>query len=407
MGLALAGGSVAVAAQVFTSSFLDGENYVQFIQHNLNSAGWNRAVLMAGISFTMAASILNSYLDLDGERYEIVDDDHPPVHGGNPVQNGGTVKATLQNLGGIVQAISLWTYVVGGPDGAGAFITFTLPDSGDIADDGNNRFCDVVPSGSVGLYDYSPDGVGTGRTWGGGYRVTSQIYSGTPLVLRIQTLNNNNLVTVKTDDELALFNGLVVTNDPLETWRIIANKYQFALFVPGNLSDGHFLFASHLYPATSFANYITGPTIAAPSHGKRLGLDSIAGNYYVSTPLSTYVSRNGLGTANQTPCLVIPGYGIGQTPIDKLGNPFNFDILRLDGNAIPFDAFIAVCRNNPASSSSETVRIIGWLWDALVYSAYKVADTTGFIDSNHAVCLFSQQGTTDNSCGSLMLLTEH
>jgi hypothetical protein len=311
-----------------------------------------------------------------------------------------TLLGTLHNFGEVVHSTLGWSYTVTAPNIIRFYdILFAHSEMDAIHYIGNYIPATVNPSGAVGIFDYSPDGVGTGRTWGGGHRVKSaRISAGAQaLEIDIRTVNTINIISISPSDATIIFDGI-----PAVSWNLLANKYQFFLMQPGGGStSGTFLFAGHLYPSRllTFCNYITGP-INSVSHdgGNRAGFASIGLHYYVNIG-SPFTSSN-VSDKNKNPNFCLPGYGFGITPIEKIGNPLAGIPIRDDlGNMQVYDAFLAA----PALVGGN-IRILGTIWDAVLYSNSQPMDgVTSTINGKSAYCVMSQNGDAATSQGSLLV----
>lgn len=400
MGYKASGGPIQDNTQTFSSTWSQNDAYLKWVRTALMDAGWESEKIMAYIKFEAVAITDGNKITLDGHVFVWFDTD--PHGGGTPVPIGGDTASAVGNLKTIVAATIGWNSTRSGNN-----LTFTVPDDpGDLEYDGNGLECTLFPTGTVGLFDYSVDGPGTGRTWGGGYSLTCQasVEAPFPLTLDITTSGQDNFVTFATPNGIGVFNGLHVTN----SWRIVANGFQFLLFCPGSTGAGTFMFAGSLFPARGSlqAHYITGPTNPVFTSGgnRSSGLVSIGVEYYVSCG-APYQAGN-TSTVDTNPCLVFPGYGTGITGVDKLGNRIaGLDIVKDDLTSFPFDAFVAASVLNPSLPGS-TFAVIGWIWDALIYSHNGVLDSSCDIDGSDGVVILSQDGTTQVSRGCLVVQVE-
>lgn len=359
MGFKPSGSNIVVSTQ----SFGDADPMVEWLNAHLAvpplSAGWTHIRdINSEITF-FAFSITNGDIAiLDGDAYQF----YLPPGTGN-VLIGAGLNETLTNWGDLVQAQKQWNYEILNVAGNLSIRFFDIPYPG------NNLFCNITPSGSVGSYDYIVDGTGTGRTWGGGHEIVSaNVTGGIGLGLKLTTVNTFGAMAITPVDDVFIFNGINILSG---TWKLISNKYQFFLLIPGSYGNGTFLYAGHLAPARSLAffNYITGPYNAvAKIDGNRQGLAGIGNTYYCSSG-SGFIGH-GSSNYDKNPIITVPVYGHG-TVSDKAGNALSgLPILTDLSEAMVFDAFLAA-----PVISGDTIRNVGWIWDALVYSNYLAMDT--------------------------------
>lgn len=400
MGLVQSGTPIQFVTQAFTNVISAGDDLIKLIKTNLKLSGWVRtATIPAHITYTAVGIAGGDTVTLDGDVFTFY---VTTPSGTNPVPIGGSNHNAVVNLGATVLSVKGWTSVV-----TGDAITFTVPNDPDHPEDTHNILpCSLTAPGASAIYDYNPEAIaGNGRTWGGGYTMTSLAWGTTPLKINLFTSGTRTCdITIESFDEIGVFTGLQVPS----TWSLVCNGYQFFLFVLGTYTAGNYMLASNLKQVRTlgFANLISGPANpVVPSGGARGNFQDIVGRYYVQTTDGAYFS-SGTGSVNEDPCHVFPGFGSGVTPLQKLFNRIAaIDLVRDDGKGIPYDAFMGACLTDPGLSST-SVRILGRLSDALFYSIKATKDTAANINGRDAMVLLSQDGNTDSQRGSLVIQTE-
>lgn len=397
---------IVLSDRTFSNLNDQGDLFVVHLRDKLLDAGWTQEdKIMSHIKFTAFAIAGGDTITLGGIVFTWYD---TTPSGSNPVLRGSSNLDAITNLGAVVFVVLEWTYEIGGTVGNPS-IEWEVKDTvGDDDYTANFTACSSFPGGGVGLFDNNADNIaGTGRTWGGGYTMSSgAVLGGSKLTLNIVTDVFINL-TFRAPILIATSNGIAEFNLRTDnTWRLIASKYQFVLLIQGSTGNGTFMLASHMYPAPGFlyANYITGPAnVVIPSGGQRNSFQSIGQRYYVDVG-APYLGVN-TGDNSTNPAICMPGYGVGVTPTQKLSNRLaGLDIIKDDGNAYPFDTWVAACLHSGLSLAD--FAHLGMLWDSAIYSAYDAPDSVVDIDGENGMVIMSQVGATGNSRGALVMLTE-
>src|SRR5678815_2976313 len=147
MGFKASGSNIVVA----NSSFSDGNDLVEWLNSiltvNPGSAGWTHFQnLKSQITFFAFVITSGDIAILDGSSYQFYT---PPAMGN--VLIGADLNETLTNWGDLVQAEKNWNYEIINSGGSLSIHFYDIPYPG------NNLFCNITPSGSVGSYDYIVD----------------------------------------------------------------------------------------------------------------------------------------------------------------------------------------------------------------------------------------------------------
>lgn len=399
MAYAASNSTIVTDTKAFTTAVGSGEEFIQWIKDQLVEAGWTRQALLAKISYTAFGIADGDTVTLDGNVFTFYS---TTPSGSNPVNRGASNHAAMVNLGAEVLLVMDWDSTVSGDT-----ITFTVASNGPEYT-GNVLLCSTTRAGVSGIFDFNPDSTtGLGRTWNGGFRMTSSAVHSNPLIIDFRTIASRTCdITALIKDPIANFTGIQVNN----SWSIVANKYQFILYITGIYVAGAFMLASHLKPSRDleWANFVTGPfNPVSPFGGRRDGdFSDLSVNYYADIATGSPYTDIITTDPNETVTLVYPGFGYGVTSLQKLINKIpNFTLVRDDGTGIPFEAFIAICPTDPGSFAT-SVQIVGQLWDSLIYATLGVKDNSVDIGGKDGIVMMTQQGSADISIGSLVVQIE-
>ncbi len=383
MGLHSSGSTIVAYQQVYGDANDMVEALYAVLATPPGNAGWHDGGNLTSECTFFAFNITSGdRAIMDGHIYDFYT---PPAVGN--VLVGANIDQTLNTWGGVAAGDLQCNYQIL-HIGGNTYIRFY-----DIPYPGNNKFLSIFPTGSVGSWDYIVDGTGTGRTWGGGRTVYSaNIPGGFALWLKLTTVNTIGEMAITPLDDTVVFDNINVSKG---TWKILANKYQFFLFVPlaGNIADT-FMYAGHLFRTlgTGYFNYVC--------LGSRPGFTGLAEKYYCDN--GSPFSGVAVGTADKNPTVAVPVYGHGvfseKFPNPLLGLPVRNDL----GEMIPFDAFLAA-----PFVAGGNVRVAGWFWDALIHSNYLAQDSgSAGINGKTGYVVLSQAGGDafqQNEPGSLVV----
>jgi len=384
------------------SAYTEANDFVEWVKSNLEDAGWSElSKVTAEISLAVLAIVPGNEITLGPTIFKFFSTTDPAPGGGIPVPiaPGDTTDTILNTWGSLVRGSVGWQY----QRPSTTTIRFYGNENEEID---NNILCFLNPTGTIGVWSSDAGSTGVGFTFRGGWIMQShQVYTN-PLKVKFVTNGSSTRVNFSDSEDICFFDGLQTENNELS---IVANRYQFFIFVAGEFGNGTLMLASHLKPLGGlfYCNYMSGPiNPVSPSGGNRQDLTSVGGVYYVDVSTDeAYFANDGTGTTNQRPALCFPGLGFGKADIDKLANQIEtLDLVKDDGMAIPYEAFLALSVVDPTDPLAQ-YGILGAFWDSVVFPIYDARDTEVIINGDPGIVLLSQTGASSNTRGSFVIRT--
>lgn len=225
-----------------------------------------------------------------------------------------------------------------------------------------------------------------GNTFGGGYRLTSQLANAVTQVTVDVVENGFGHIEFKINNAVYLLQGnkkdlAGYSNIPI--YRIIANPFQFAIVDIANTNDGP---GNGSYRGGN-SLFVTAPFV----DGFRMTLSTSAvivgpGQFlnrtvWLDYPLSTWIN----GSFNTFHAGSLPSLGLNSVGIVSASFPFNQPLMYSNGRGLALNAYIEA----PANPSVEST-IVGQVWDGIVLTTPMVVGAQFTLDNHTFECVSSQ-----------------
>lgn len=378
MGIYYSNGPIVNFGKSYSTSDLDANNFLEDLDGVLLGAGWSHNAILAHIEFG-ALGLPQGVIFQPGNFiiWNPANPDPPPV-GFVAVAEAATTALTLGNL------IGPFAVALGGQPN-GITIVGGLPTMSITNIPSNNIPVSVFPTGSAGIWSYTPVGAGNGLTWGGGFTWTSRVGDfGTTPAQFSGTKAPAPTIFLQESASSLVYNNMTLGN----SFQFLANKYQLFITCLASYTVGTFFVIGHLVPLgglTDF-NYCNGPTVSDGGGRRDQGFSSISD----TNPVINGVAVDQAKMAFQLPATV---GGIADLQII-------YDIADSRGKlqGLLFDAFLAYAPQ----------RIGGIFWDSILISITPELDTAaslnGYGIDQFTVMLRSTSGSQAN--GAMLVLRQ-